>query len=185
MIALAVGGCVTRADEPLEPGPAPSPSAPPASATEDVGPTKTLQQALGEFGACMSLEEWITTGIYKMYKAATEEGQECQACHSDGSGGVTLSDDVLATFQAHQRFPAIMRLVTGTVDERGNFKSLVPSNRYIDKGIDTCLAGLACHPKFTLPVENEIQADQKAVSSFVQRTLDRWLEGECNAYGNP
>jgi hypothetical protein len=137
---------------------------------------KTLQTALSEFGSCMNLDVWIKTGIYKLYKSATEGGEACGSCHSTGDGAAYLSDDVLATFDENSRFPGVMRLVTGTVDERGNFDALVPANRYIDKGVDPCLEGEACHPRFELTAEM-----QNAVLTFVEETLDRYESGNCDA----
>lgn len=141
----------------------------------------TLQEALGEFGACMKLEGWMRSGIYQLPYVLTEEEQECRACHGDGAEGTgtPLSDDIVETFDLHKTLPAVMRLVTGTVDERGNFKALVPSLRYIQKGVDSCPAeetGIQCHPAYTMP-----SAMQDAVTDFVRVTLDRLEAGTCDA----
>jgi hypothetical protein len=136
----------------------------------------TLQEALGDFGKCMTVEVWVKTGIYKLYNAEVEGGSACEACHSDATAGAPLSSDVLWMFEEHQKFPAIMRLVTGTVDERGDFKDLVAANRYADKGVGTCPEGYACHPQFTLP-----GSLQQSIVEFVDVTLDRWHNGDCYA----
>lgn len=139
-----------------------------------------LQEALGEFGQCMRLEVWMRSGIYMLPTVETDENDECVACHSDNTAGITLqSDDIVATFDYHTQMPAVMRLVTGTVDERGNFKDLVPSNRYVEKGVDSCPpeeTGIVCHPSYTLPVTM-----QEAVSEFVSVTLENWNAGTCDA----
>lgn len=137
---------------------------------------ETLQTALASFGACMSLEVWVKTGIYRLYESATIDGEQCQVCHVTGDGGAYLADDVLETFNQNRKFPGVMRLVTGTVDERGNFETLVPANRYIDKGIDPCLEGEVCHPEFELTAEA-----QNAVVTFVEESLERWENDTCNA----
>jgi hypothetical protein len=72
--------------------------------------------------------------------------------------------------------PSIMRLVTGTVDERGNFAKLVPSNRYVDKGIGACPEGTECHPRYTLP-----DGVQQALATFVEESLNRWEDGSCRS----
>jgi hypothetical protein len=73
-----------------------------------------------------------------------------------------------------------MRLVTGTVDERGNFADLVPSYRYRDKGSEPYLDPELCHPRYLLP-------DEKAeyVENFVAETLERWKQGTCDAPYQP
>jgi hypothetical protein len=141
----------------------------------------TLQEALGEFGACMDLEAWMRTGIYQMSTAETEDDENCYTCHGDGANGTgtPLSLDIVDTFDSHKTLPAVMRLVTGTVDERGNFKSLVPSLRYIQKGVDSCPAvetGIQCHPAYTLDATM-----QDAVTDFVNITLDRLDSDNCDA----
>lgn len=143
----------------------------------------TLQEALAEFGDCMDLEVWMRTEMYSLPYVETDQNQECQACHADKTGGSLLSSDLVATFDYHTQMPAVMRLVTGTVDERGNFKDLVASNRYIEKGVDSCPAeelGVVCHPTYALP--NNMQ---EAVADFVNETLDRWKNGTCNAPYTP
>ncbi len=142
----------------------------------------TLQEALADFGDCMDLEIWMRTGLYDLPYVETDQNIECQACHADKSGGSLLSDDLVATFDYHTQLPAVMRLVTGTVDQRGNFKDLVPSNRYIEKGVDSCLEeeGIVCHPSYTLPINM-----QEAVAGFVNETLDRWKNNTCNAPYTP
>jgi hypothetical protein len=140
------------------------------------GPTQTLQAALADFGSCMSIEVWAKSGIYKLYKAKAEGNMQCQACHSDNTGGAALSEDIMWSFKKNQVLPSVMRLVTGTVDDRGNFKTLVPSNRYIDKGVDPCLPGDSCHPKYTLPADL-----QRGVATFVEESLKRWKMDNCQA----
>jgi hypothetical protein len=139
----------------------------------------TLQEALGDFAGCMDLEIWMRTGIYRLPFVETNGDGECLACHTDGTAGTYLSDDFVENFDRHTSLPNIMRLVTGTVDERGNFNGLVPSGRYIQKGADSCPpaeTGIPCHPAYTLPVNVE-----QAVNRFVGDTLDRWESGTCDA----
>jgi hypothetical protein len=138
----------------------------------------TLQAALADFGSCMNLEVWVKTGVYKLYGAEVEDGNgtNCMGCHSAPAGGVILSDDVLAMFEAHTKLPSVMRLVTGTVDERGQFRDLVPANRYNEKGTAQCLPTDLCHPEYTLPTHL-----QNALVEFVDESLDRWHSDSCNA----
>ena len=138
-----------------------------------------LQQALAEFGECMDLEIWMRTGMWQMPVVETEDNEECQACHQekDGAGAVRLDGtDQVGTFDDHAQMPTVMRLVTGTVDERGNFLDLVPSNRYIEKGLDSCIEDVtACHPDYELPPDM-----LTAVQEFVSITLERWKNKTCD-----
>ena len=169
--------CACGAEDPItEQPPVNTDPTDPVEQEEVVEASPTLQAALADFGACMSLEVWIKTDIYSLYKAEDEEGRACMSCHSDLTGGSGWSDDIDWTFEVHRKLPAIMRLVTGTVDERGNFKDLVAANRYNEKGVDTCPEGYECHPQYTLPAHL-----QTAVAEFVSESLDRWHNGTCNA----
>lgn len=134
----------------------------------------TLAQALTDFGNCLSIEVFIKTGVYQLYKNATEDNQLCGSCHATGDGAAYISEDTLYMFENNAKFPGVMRLVTGTVDERGNFNKLVPSNRFIDKGADECLEGQQCHPEYVLPAYM-----QEAIVTFVDESLQRWENGTC------
>ncbi len=138
-----------------------------------------LQQALAEFGECMDLEIWMRTGVYTLSEVETDQNIACTSCHYDSTGGISLrTDDAVFTFDAHTQMPGVMRLVTGTVDERGNFLDLVPANRYVEKGVASCLAdeGIVCHPSYVLPINV-----QESVTSFVNTTLERWSTDKCDA----
>jgi hypothetical protein len=146
---------------------------------EQEAATETLQVALGNFGRCMTIDSFVNTGAYKLYKSVTKDengqnAQACGACHSTGDGGAYITDDVQYMFENNSKFPGIMRLVTGTVDERGNFGTLVPSNRYIEKGSEPCIEGDSCHPRFVLNAEM-----QTSLLTFVEDALELWENDEC------
>ncbi|NUO54541.1 MAG: hypothetical protein HOV80_37335, partial [Polyangiaceae bacterium] len=66
---------------------------------------------------------------------------------------------------------------TGTVDENGAFKTLIPSNRFINKGLEaqSCDPETQnCHPTFNLP-----PGMKTAVETVVNNTLERWMNNEC------
>jgi hypothetical protein len=148
--------------------------------------TETLQAALNDFGRCMTMDDFVSTDIYRLYASLTsdengQQAQACSACHTTGDGGAFITDDVQKMFDQNAKFPGIMRLVTGTVDDRGNFATLVPSNRYIDKGTDPCLPDDACHPRYTLNASM-----QQSVLTFVGSALERWENDACgDADDNP
>jgi hypothetical protein len=155
---------------------------------EEEAPALTLSDALASFGACMAkrLDVWVETGMYNLYQVETVNPQNgestgaCESCHSGvaRTGGIVLDKDVVATFREHTHLPAVMRLVTGTIDERGNFKDLVNANRYAEKGGETCLVdeGFECHPTYELPLEL-----QTALTDFTHEMLDRWHNNNCDA----
>jgi len=148
-----------------------------------IGPPQTLASALDDFGSCMSIEVFVETGVYKLFKNLAIVGnqeQACGSCHASGEGGAVISEDVEAAFIGSSTFPGVMRFVTGTVDEQGNFKDLVPSNRFIDKGADECYPGELCHPPYDLPTDM-----QRAILTFTEESLARWEAGECDAPYSP
>jgi hypothetical protein len=137
---------------------------------------KTLDQALDEFANCMDLTEW-SEQLENLPRADTANAGECSGCHTSGDGGAFLSLNVEETFQMNQQFPYIKRLVTGTVDENGAFATLIPSNRFINKGLEaqSCDPGTQnCHPTYNLP-----PGMKTAVETVVNNTLDRWMNNQC------
>lgn len=159
---------------------------------------ETFINALDEFGACMSLEVFIKTGIYQLYKGVaykvSEGPQNCGSCHTPNGNGICMGnscigDDVMSMFKSNSTFPGVMRIVTGTLDNEGNFADLVPSYRYRDKGklamqyIDTpnnpeaaeqCVYpdGTDCHPHYDMEVMNP-ELDT-AIQLFTEESIRRW-----------
>ncbi len=136
--------------------------------------TKTLAEALDEFAACMSIDDWTAAGMDNLPNAQTGNAGACNGCHNAGDGGTYLSLNVDETFAKNKEFPYIKRLVTGTVDENGNFADLVAARRFIEKGQEPCGENQNCHPKYSLP-PNMVTA----VESFVDLTLENWRNGTC------
>jgi hypothetical protein len=181
-------------------GEAPPPSTEPYQPPAEVSGAaqETFIAALDEFGACMSLEVFIKTGIYKLYKGVAykvgEGPQTCGACHTPNAVGVCMGnscigDDVMTMFDSNRTFPGVMRIVTGTLDDEGNFNDLVPSYRYRDKGrlamqyidppnnpenADQCVYpdGTDCHPHYDMEVMNP-ELDL-AIGLFTEEAIRRW-----------
>jgi hypothetical protein len=184
VLALAAAGC---GGDPAPQGPNidTDPIIPPDE--EEAPPALTLKDALSDFGSCMNLnlEAWVRTGMNELYAVETvdENGDatgSCESCHAgqQRTGGIVLDKDIVLTFEEHTHLPAVMRLVTGTIDERGNFKDLVSANRYVEKGSAVCLPeeGFECHPQYELQPEME-----EAINDFVHEMLDRWHSDNCDA----
>ncbi|HVY45806.1 MAG TPA: hypothetical protein VHB21_08005 [Minicystis sp.] len=144
----------------------------------------TLSEALDGYGQCMDYNMWQNpptgSSLDNLPNMQTDEGVPCRSCHSNGLGGNWLSNDSQMTFNMNQKYPYVLRQVTGTVDAQGNFKKLVPSHRWIDKGSENCDPNYqACHPKFTLS-----QSLQDGINSFVDYTIQQFEQGNCGAGGS-
>ena len=143
----------------------------------------TLQDALDGYGKCMDYTMWQNpptgTGLQNLQGMMTDEGIPCRSCHSNGLGGNYLSADSQTTFNMNTKYPYVLRQVTGTVDANGNFKKLIPSQRWIDKGSEHCDPNYQqCHPKFTLS-----QSMMDGINSFVDYTIQQFEQGTCGAGG--
>ena len=134
----------------------------------------TLKQALDEYGACMDITDWTANGLDKLYNAQTLNYGPCGGCHNSGDGGMWASPNTQETFDKNGDFPYIKRQITGTVDGDGNFKDLIASNRFIQKGSEPCMPNTNCHPAFVLPPNLKT-----GVENFVQKTIDKWHSKQC------
>lgn len=135
----------------------------------------TLNDALAQFGSCMTMDDWVATGMAKLPDQSTEFGA-CKSCHFEGMGGNYLSGDSNLTFEKNRAFPFVLKIAVGTVDEFGAFLDLVAARRHIDKGLESQNCNQEpCHPKFTLSPEMVA-----AVDDFFSFTYTRWKQqGTC------
>lgn len=134
----------------------------------------TLQEALAQFGNCMTWEDWQSTGMINLPNHGSEAGA-CKTCHFAGMAGNYLSGDAMMTFEKNRTFPYILKLAVGTVDDQGAFLDLVPSRRHVEKGNESIACNVSpCHPLF-MPSP----AMQAAVDNFFTLTYDRWKQGTC------
>ncbi|MEP7121824.1 MAG: cytochrome c [Byssovorax sp.] len=134
----------------------------------------TLKQALDEYGACMDITDWTDNKLDTLYNAQTLNYGPCGGCHGNGDGGNWLSSNKQETFDMNKKFPYIKRQITGTVDADGNFKDLIASNRWIQKGSEPCQPNTNCHPAYVLP-----PTLKTGVETFVSKTLDKWHNKTC------
>jgi len=75
----------------------------------------------------------------------------------------------------------VKKYITGTVDQNGNFSGLVASDA-IEQQVDltqTCPEQGTCHPKINLNLDPTSSATLAAVQQFVQATLTRYNNKEC------
>jgi hypothetical protein len=179
---VAIAACGTAAEAP--PGPivsqdtgasAASSSSSGSDTQSSAAAPRTLQAALEDFGNCMSIDVFMYSQAYKLaLETANDGGQnrQCVSCHTHGDYGSFISPDPLDMFEHAQKFPWIMRYVTGTVDSKGAFKDLVPSNRFAQAG--QC-EEQPCHPTYQLD-----DAVAAGIDQFVAISLQRWHDKACN-----
>lgn len=134
----------------------------------------TLEEALAQFGNCMTSADWQATGMIDLPDQPTEFGA-CKTCHFAGMGGNFLSGDSTVTFAKNQMFPFVLKIAVGTVDDKGAFLDLVAARRHIDKGVESQNCNQEpCHPKFTLSPQMVAGVDD-----FFSFTYSRWKQGAC------
>ena len=140
------------------------------------GPTATtLTSALADYAACMNINDWTANKLDQLCNVQTTYGP-CKGCHSAGDAGNWLSGNTQETFDMNKKFPYIKRQVSGTVDDLGNFKDLVASNRFIQKGTEPCQPNTNCHPAYVLPPDLKT-----GINNFVAKTIDKWHTKQCSA----
>lgn len=140
-------------------------------------PTQTLAGALEQFGDCMTLDDWLATGMNTIAASQTQAGA-CTGCHSNGDGGEWLSALTEDTFEKNRMMPYVKKLVSGTVDQNGAFAGLVEARRMINKGPEAANCNPEidnCHPVYSLP-PNKVAA----IENFVNLTLDKMEQGACS-----
>ena len=148
---------------------------PPAKTSEG---SKTLQQALEQFAKCMSQSDWEAKGMDTL-PIQTADGTPCYSCHSAGAGGAWLSVKPIVVgdmgapanmmFEQTRQVPYLYKVVIGSVNFDGTFNDLIPSKRFVDKGIET-----GTHPKYGL-----IDTRVKAVDDFFNATYSKYRSGTC------
>lgn len=75
----------------LDPTPDPSPT----------GTPTTSREALAQFSACMSIDDWLTSRIYEWADKGSDRGV-CSSCHSDGAGGFYANSDDALMFEMNR-----------------------------------------------------------------------------------
>lgn len=142
--------------------------------------TMTVDQALKEWGACMSYTDWVEQGMDKLPSSQTVGSGSCNGCHSTGQAGSFLSDNPQDTFEENRKKPYMLKLVIGKVGSNGGFLDLVPASRFINKGTEECTLDdkTLCHPVYALETSTT-----DAIEGFFTATYDRWKTGNCEGGG--
>lgn len=137
------------------------------------------QAEMVAFGDCMTIEDWIDTGLYQLGTQSTQQGP-CMSCHQTGTGGTFIGgyddeqdpyDDeaVLEGFETNREMWYILKLALWTVNEDGSFNDIVPAYRWRDKGDEP-----GQHPSYELLPEYETALDE-----WFDLTYARWSSGSC------
>jgi hypothetical protein len=136
----------------------------------------SVTDAYKQFSQCMNFDIWEYYRMGDLGFTQTDSDGPCMGCHSVGQGSAWLSAGSRETFEKVKEFPYIQKLVVAKVDEGGNFNSLQPSGRLIEKSNEVCTNAdrSECHPSFGLPpnVSN-------AITAFVNTTLQNLAGGTC------
>jgi cytochrome c553 len=145
-----------------------------------VGPM-TGQQAMEEFGKCMSLSDWIDSGMPLIANQQCEYQNntlQCYNCHNNFATGSTAlpnpnaanaTEEIERAFEQMRHMYSSFALVRWNVNpEDGSFKELVSSYRLRDKGM------ALNHPTFELSAERVGYYED-----FMARTMAKYEAGPC------
>jgi len=138
--------------------------------------------ALKQFGDCMTLDDWINTGmplVAKQTALSQNEQTPCYSCHSGGTGSNWMPNPdaggaaqaIEQAFNKMREQYGIFNLVRWTVHkEDGTFKDIVPSYQWRDIGIQP-----GAHPPYALQPEYV-----RAIEDWYNLTYEKWKSGSCD-----
>lgn len=136
---------------------------------------KAPEVLLAEFGACMTLDDWKSTGMHTLAASKSEYGP-CYGCHSTGLAGNYMTnpgsepDLVLGFEQMRVPSPIVNLVAWPEPGADGSCPDIVPSFRWRDKG------GQGNHPKYVLGGEGIAKLD-----NWFTLTHTKWKSGLCVA----
>jgi hypothetical protein len=137
---------------------------------------KPCSEALAEFGACMTLDDWTASGMSMIATQNTLNDGPCFSCHQSGTGGNPMTDpfsdaSIAEGFEKMRVPPALLKLVAcSSSAETGAFEDIKQSYRWRDKG------GQGDHPKFILSDGNLAALDE-----WFDLVHAKWESGPCSA----
>ena len=141
------------------------------------GPSGPLtgMEAMKQFGDCMTLEDWVATGMPLMANLPSQLGNQtfqCKSCHSEGTGSNWMDDqsNIERNFEKMRYPSASFRLFQWSSSlTDGSYEDIVQSYRWHDKGKEG-----GNHPTYELTPENVA-----AIDAWFQTTYDKWKDGLC------
>ena len=150
----------------------------------DPGPI-TADVAMKQFGDCMTLDDWISTGMPMVANQLSDYNNNdvpCYSCHNAGSGENWMPNPNLANadteianaFEKMRYVYASFNLVRYTVNNQdGSFKDLVPAYRWRDKGQEG-----TDHPSYQLKAEYLAYYE-----AWFAATYEKWVNVPCYPNG--
>ena len=137
----------------------PTRPAPPANI--DVAQTELLN-----FGACMTLTDFNSSGMADVHNQNTNNGT-CDSCHQTGSY-VLLAADATTTFNAMHTIPYLLKFAVADINPDGSFKDIVSADRFINRGKEPG------HPAYTMAT-----ARATALKNFFTLSYTHYKAGNC------
>ncbi len=135
---------------------------------------KTLDDALTEFGQCMTLEDFELYAVYELAYAQTADGP-CGSCHRTGEAGTFIGYNVDEMYAKNKIVPWIKRLIEPVYDGDNHFVDLEASDRFRKKVEEANQCG-STHPGALL--DAQLKAN---IQAYVEATHARWTSGACDA----
>jgi hypothetical protein len=139
---------------------------------EDTG-QNSQAAALDALGACMSQEDFETSGAAAFPYQQTSDAGPCGACHKTGEAGTWLGFNADEMFDRNTKLPYIKRLVRAQFDGT-TFVDLVPSTRLFDKPEFAAQCGDR-HPQGIIDPPKRV-----AMEEYISLSIEAWHSGNCN-----
>jgi mono/diheme cytochrome c family protein len=138
----------------------------------------TSREALAQWSACMSIDDWNASQVYLWADKGSERGQ-CMSCHNQGAGGFFANDDATLMFDMNRYEIYITTFFTASpidiTNPSAGYQVLVNEQKLRLK------ANAAGHPAY-----NPDGGDQMDfLYNFYNLTKARLDAGTCNPGGFP
>lgn len=137
------------------------------------GGTPTSRELLAQFSACMTIDAWLGSQVYRWADKGSDQGQ-CSTCHSDGAGGYYANADENLMFEMNRYEIFIKTFFTVQVKPDGTQQVIVNATKLEAKSNTTG------HPRF-----NPDDQYMGYLNDFYQRTMLRQQQGQCPPAGFP
>ena len=138
----------------------------------------TSREALAQWSACMSIDDWLTSQVYTWATKGSERGQ-CMSCHNQGAGGFYASDDENEMYTMNKYEVFITAMFTAApksiTDPSQGYQVLVNEQKLRLK------SNSVGHPSFNPDGGNQMAA----LRSFYDLTMARLNAGTCPPGGFP
>lgn len=138
----------------------------------------TSREALAQWSACMTLEDWNTSLVYQWSNKGSERGQ-CESCHNQGAGGFFANNDSDLMFEMNKFEIYITTFFTAApvniADPSQGYQVLVNEQKLRQK------ANATGHPSYNPDGGNQMQYLQ----NFYDLTKARLQAGTCPPPGFP